>query len=87
MRRQITIIFICTLLASCTTTPSINVLGAYFPDWMFCILGAILATTGIHVLLQAGGRVPPPGRFTLPIIYSALTTSLALLGWLIFFKN
>jgi hypothetical protein len=48
-------------------TPSINVLGAYFPDWMFCIVFAVLATMGIHVALQASGRVVDSGPFTVPI--------------------
>jgi hypothetical protein len=75
------------LLGGCATTPSINVLGAYFPDWMFCIVGAILATMGIHAALRASGRLVNPGRLTLPITHAALITALALVGWLIFFKN
>ncbi len=87
MRRQIPMIFLGPLLGGCATAPSINVLGAYFPDWMFCIVGAILVTSIIHAGLRATGRLANAGRLALPVAYAALITMLALASWLIFFKN
>jgi hypothetical protein len=87
MRRQIPMIFLGLILGGCATAPSINVLGAYFPDWMFCIVGGILATSTIHAMLRARGLLANAGRFTLPVAYAALITTLALVGWLTFFKN
>jgi hypothetical protein len=80
-------IFLGPLLGGCATAPSVNVLGAYFPDWMFCIVGAILATVVIHAALRASGRLVNPAHLMLPITYAALITTLALVGWLIFFRN
>lgn len=87
MKRRATMFFLCVPLGGCATAPSISVMGAYFPDWMFCIVGAIVATTLIHTVLRAAGLLKHPGRLILPLAYSALTTMLALTGWLIFFKN
>ena len=76
-----------TLLSGCATAPSIGVLGAFFPDWLFCIVGAIAGTALIHAALRATGRLPRSGELTLPLAYSATTAILALCGWLIFFQN
>ena len=80
-------LFLGPLLGGCATVPSINVLGAYFPDWLFCIVGAILVASIVQAWLRATGRLANVGRLTLPIAYVALVTTLALAGWLIFFKN
>ncbi|HFD0318178.1 YtcA family lipoprotein [Serratia marcescens] len=41
-------------LSGCgSRSPSLNILGAYFPDWLFCILGGCLSTVLIYVLLSS----------------------------------
>lgn len=87
MTRQVPTSCLCLLLGGCATTPSISVLGAYFPDWMFCIVGAIVATGVIHGLMRSGGLLVHFEPRYLPLAYAALTTALALASWLIFFKN
>ncbi len=88
MRSRAPLCFPCALLGGCATSPSIGVLGAFFPDWLFCIVGAIFATTLVHTGLRTAGLLARPlGRFTLPLAYSALTIVLALTSWLIFFQN
>lgn len=87
MTRQVSMTSICILLGGCATTPSISVLGAYFPDWMFCIVGAIVATGLIHGLMRTGGMLVHFGPRYLPLAYAALISVLALASWLIFFKN
>jgi hypothetical protein len=74
-------------LAGCAKAPSIGVLGAFFPDWLFCIVGAIAGTTLIHAMLRTTGRLAQQGKMTLPLAYCAVTVILALVGWLIFFQN
>jgi len=86
MKSLATLIFLSVLLGGCSTAPSINVLGAYFPDWMFCIVGALIASGLVHALLRAAGLLRMSGGSTLPLAYSAMTVSLALLGWLTFFN-
>ncbi|MEM5430265.1 YtcA family lipoprotein [Cupriavidus oxalaticus] len=87
MRRLATLVFPWALLSGCATSPSIGVLGAFFPDWLFCIAGAIVGTALIHAALRASGRFKLSGEPTLPLAYAALTAILALSGWLIFYQN
>jgi hypothetical protein len=67
--------------------PSINVLGAYFPDWLFCIVGALLLTIPIRLVLAPTSwhrNLERPIRLAL---YPSLSLLMALLGWVIFFKS
>jgi hypothetical protein len=71
------------LLSGCETAPTIAVFGAAFPDWLFCIAGAILATMVVHVILSRRRLVAwlaPVG-----LSYPLMATMFALLFWLIFF--
>jgi hypothetical protein len=71
------------LLPSCSRSPSISVLGAYFPDWLFCIVGAVVAAVLIRLLLLRAGLddwLDPPA-----VAYPALVALLAFVGWLVFF--
>ncbi|MFM0128892.1 YtcA family lipoprotein [Paraburkholderia sediminicola] len=66
-------------LTACSDAPSVGVLGAYFPDWLFCIVGGVLLVVGVHVLLSRSGRsawLAPPA-----IVYPALTVLFAIALW------
>jgi hypothetical protein len=73
------------LLGGCAQAPSISVLGAYFPGWLFCITAGVLVTIVFHVMVEHGGL----GRWFWPrgIVYPALVTLIALIVWLIFFQH
>jgi len=75
------------MLGGCASAPSISVLGAYFPDWMFCIVGAIALTFATHRALTIVGWCESIGKLTQTLFYSALTALFALTGWLVFFQN
>jgi hypothetical protein len=66
--------------------PSINVLGAYFPDWMFCIVGALVLTTLVYLALAPTRWYQALGRPCRLALYPSLSLILALLGWLACFK-
>jgi hypothetical protein len=71
------------LLQGCTRSPSTNVLGAYYPDWVFCIVGAVAVAVLIRLLLLRASLdawLDPPA-----IAYPALVALLAFAGWLLFF--
>lgn len=70
-------------VAGCTLTPSISVLGSYFPDWLFCSVGALVLTLAVRGLLVQRGleRLLTPAPLVLPV----LMLLFALLAWLIFF--
>ena len=69
----------CATLTACSDAPSIGVLGAYFPDWLFCIVGGVLLVACVHVLLSRSGRggwLTPPA-----IVYPALTVLFSIVLW------
>lgn len=72
-------------LAGCSAPPSISVLGAYFPDWMFCLVGALLMTLIVHAVL---GRLQRERLLGPPVLaYSALLLLFSLLIWLLIFNS
>lgn len=67
--------------------PSVNVLGAYFPDWMFCIVGALLMMIPARLLLSRTSWCRALGRSGRLVLYPTLWSLLAFLGWIVFFMN
>ena len=67
--------------------PSINVLGAYFPDWLFCIAGATVLCFALHAVLNARGWLAGAPSHLLALGYPALATVLSLSAWLVFFQH
>jgi len=65
--------------------PSINLLGAFFPAWMLCILAGIALTILARQFLTATGLDPWIGPRVL--IYPALALVFMLVTWIVFFQN
>jgi hypothetical protein len=76
-----------SLLGGCQVTPSVAVLGAFFPDWMFCMLFAVMIAVLADSILTATGWRRHFDHWTLLTSYAALCVSAALLSWLVFFQN
>ncbi len=58
-----------------------DVLGAYFPSWMFCAVAALVATALVRWLFVRAGvdRI-----LAAPVVvYLAMTVSFSLVGWLL----
>lgn len=73
------------LTAGCANAPSVDVLGAYFPDWLFAIVAGVVLTIAVHLVLA---RVPGKHLFGAPaVLYPTLVTLFALVVWLIFFQQ
>jgi hypothetical protein len=76
------------LLAGCRLdahSPTVDVLGSYFPAWMVCIaLG--LALTLIARQLLIGFKIDTHLR-PAPLVYLCLMIFFTLAVWLLFFKN
>jgi hypothetical protein len=73
------------LMSGCTIAPSINVLGAYFPDWLFCGVAGVVLTIIIYMILkraQSGDWLVPP-----VVVYPTLVALFSLAVWLIFFQH
>ncbi|MDN7179721.1 YtcA family lipoprotein [Caballeronia sp. SEWSISQ10-4 2] len=73
------------LVSGCTSSPSIGVLGAYFPDWLFCIVAGVVLTVVIYLIvkrLQADHLMGPSA-----VVYPTLVAFLALAVWLMLFQH
>ncbi|WP_120296221.1 YtcA family lipoprotein [Paraburkholderia sp. BL23I1N1] len=73
------------LTGGCAIAPSISVLGAYFPDWLFCSVAGAALTIIAYVILeraQSDDRLVPP-----IVIYPTLITLFSLSVWLILFQH
>jgi hypothetical protein len=69
----------CAFLSGCSSAPSRNILGSYFPSWMICVLVAIGLTIVVHVVLaKAGVELPAP-----IVVYLALTLAFSFALWLL----
>ncbi|WP_439212660.1 YtcA family lipoprotein [Duffyella gerundensis] len=64
-------------------SPSVNILGAYFPDWLFCISGGCLASALIYLSLTKFRK----GSWLSPyiVMYPLLITLLSMGCWILFF--
>ena len=75
-----------SLLATsgCSHVPSIDILGAYFPDWMFCIVGGILMATFLSMAIPKVHGLKELRPESL-LSHLALASIFAVLGWLVIF--
>ena len=74
-----------TAHAAAAHSPSIDVLGSYFPAWLLCIVVGVVFTIVARLLFIAwklGTHLLPA-----PIVYPCLTAVFAMTVWLIFFRN
>lgn len=74
-----------TLISGCVNSPSIAVLGAYFPDWLFCIVAGVVLTVVIHLILRrlhADDLTRPAA-----VVYPTLIAFLSLAAWLMLFQH
>jgi hypothetical protein len=68
-------------LSGCSSAPSRNILGSYFPSWMICALIGLAATVAVRALLVKAGI---DGELPMPIVvYLAFATAFSLAVWLL----
>jgi hypothetical protein len=72
-------------LGGCERVPSINLLGAFFPSWMLCVLVGVALTLVSRRALAAAGLEPWIGPRAL--VYPALALVFTLATWVIFFRG
>lgn len=79
-----TTVAFCAVLSGCAArSPSIPILGAYFPAWMLCILvGIVLATLVRFMFGRVRIDVVPR-----PAVYPALAIAFAIAMWLMFYRG
>lgn len=73
------------LAGGCAYSPSIDVLGSYFPAWMACIVIGLFITLIVRLLLIGFG-IHHYMRLKL-LVFSCMLIFFTLTVWLLFFKN
>jgi hypothetical protein len=69
------------LLAGCSRTPSVDILGSFFPAWLACFAAASLLTALARLILMRLHM-----KLDLPVLaYPALAALLTFSLWLMFF--
>lgn len=72
------------LLSGCQQAPAFNILGSYFPAWLFCLCVGIVLTVITRAFLRKRNltaALSPP-----LLMYSCLTAFFTFTLWLIFFR-
>lgn len=73
------------LLAGCSTSPSLNLLGSFFPAWMLCAAGGIVIAVILRQVLGAIGV----NRYLIapPLTHLSIAVAGTLLVWLLWFGH
>ena len=66
-------------------SPTIDILGSYFPAWMICIVSGLTLTLVSRWLIRAYHLEPYASPA--PLIYSSLTIIYTFVTWIIFYQN
>ena len=66
-------------------SPTIDLLGSYFPAWMICIVSGLTLTLVAHWIVQRCDLKPFLGPA--PLIYSCLMIIFTFGTWILFYQN
>jgi hypothetical protein len=66
-------------------SPTIDILGSYFPAWMVCIVSGLALTLVAHWIVQLCNLKPYLGPA--PLIYSCLMIIFTFVTWILFYQN
>lgn len=66
-------------------SPTVDILGSYFPAWMICIVSGLTLTLIAHWIVQVGRLKPYLGPA--PLIYSCLMIIFTFATWILFYQN
>jgi hypothetical protein len=66
-------------------SPTVDVLGSYFPAWMVCMVSGLTLTLVAHWIVQMCDLKPYLGPA--PLIYSSLAIIFTFATWILFYQN
>ena len=70
-------------LCGCDGSPSRSILGSYFPSWMVCALGGLVAALVARIALKASGLLTElPAPLVVLLCVGCATTFALWLVWL-----
>jgi len=79
------IVFFVAAKMSSHQSPTVDILGSYFPAWMICIVSGLTVTLVAHWIVQVGNLKPYLGPA--PLIYSCLMIIFTFATWIVFYQN
>jgi hypothetical protein len=80
--RKLGVSFFPLLLTGCSRAPSFDVLGSFFPAWLFCFFFGLLLTVATRQIILRAHVV-----LAVPILtYPSLTAMFTFALWLAFFR-
>ncbi|SAL60483.1 hypothetical protein AWB71_03384 [Caballeronia peredens] len=83
VNRPLLLLLLSLTVSACAKPPAISVLGAFFPDWLFCAIGGLVMTLIVRALAIRFGHEQTLGPPLL--VLPALMLLFSLLAWLLFF--
>ncbi len=72
-------------LEACSSAPSQDILGSFFPAWLICSLVGVIAAIVVRkvlLVLTIGEHVPMP-----PLTYVAFAALMTMIVWLVWVGN
>jgi len=73
------------VVSGCSYSPTLDLLGSYFPAWMLCAAVGIVAALVIRQILAVAGI---SDYVVAPLLtYAALAVSATVLAWLLWFGH
>lgn len=69
------------LLTNCNRAPSFDILGSFFPAWLFCAVIAVVLTVIVRQLLRRFVEIAFP-----VLVYPSMTAGFTFALWLVFFR-
>jgi hypothetical protein len=85
LRTKLLILPATLFLGGCAYSPTVDVVGSYFPAWMMCIILGLVSTIIVRLLLIGSG-IYPHLRLK-PLVFSCMSIFITLAVWLVIFKN
>jgi YtcA family len=80
--RKLGLSFFLLVSTSCSRAPSFDILGSFFPAWLFClVLGLLLTAVARQLVLRAHVVLAVP-----ILTYPSLTALFTFALWLAFFR-
>ena len=81
----VVVLFFVAVSVSSHHSPTVDILGSYFPAWMVCILSGLALTFVSHWIIQVQNLKAYVGPA--PLIYSCLMIIFTFATWILFYQN
>jgi len=81
----VVVLYLVAVRISSHHSPTVDILGSYFPAWMICIVGGLTLTLIAHWIVQLCRLRPYLGPA--PLVYSCLMIIFTFATWILLYQN